>query len=80
MLSRAQKDFIISKLQSYYYEERQEDLGLIGAENLYAFIIDHIAPLVYNQALNDVRQMLEQQWASLDEELYVLEKPIDKRR
>ena len=80
MLSRAQKDYIISKLQSYYYEERQEDLGLIGAENLYAFIMKDIAPLVYNQALKDVRQMVERQWASMDEELYVLEKPVDNRR
>lgn len=79
MLNRAQKELIISKLQNYFYDERHEELGLIGAENLYAFFIDHIAPLVYNQALRDVRQMLEQQWTSIDEELYVLEKPIDKR-
>ena len=40
MLSKNEKDLIISKLQSYFYEERQEELGLIGAENLYAFFYE----------------------------------------
>ena len=78
MLNKEQKDMIISKLQRYYYEERQEELGLIGAENLYAFFIKDLAPYIYNQALKDVRKMMDRQWASIDEELYVLEKPANK--
>jgi uncharacterized protein (DUF2164 family) len=80
MLGKNQKDLIISKLQSYFYEERQEELGLIGAENLYAFFMEDIAPLIYNLALKDSRQLLEQQWASLEEELFVLEKPLKNQR
>ena len=80
MLSKNEKDLIISKLQSYFYEERQEELGLIGAENLYAFFIKNIAPHVYNLALKDARHMVEQQWSSLEEELYVLEKPFKNVR
>lgn len=76
MLNKGQKELIISKLQSYFYEERSEELGLIGAENLYAFFIESIAPHIYNLALKDAWQMMEQQWARVEEELFVLEKPL----
>jgi Uncharacterized conserved protein len=73
-LAKRQKDILIGKLQDYYFDAYHEQLGLIGAENFYSFIMTECAPLIYNLALKDARQIAGQQMASLMEELDVLEK------
>lgn len=73
-LTKMQKDMLIGKLQDFYFDAYHEQLGLIGAENFYAFIMKECAPLIYNLALRDAKQVTEQQLASLIEELDVLEK------
>ncbi|WP_010631254.1 DUF2164 domain-containing protein [Sporolactobacillus vineae] len=73
-LTKRQKDLLIGKLQDYYFDAYHEQLGLIGAENFYSFIMEECAPLIYNRALRDARHVAEQQMASLMEELDVLEK------
>ncbi|WP_100487903.1 DUF2164 domain-containing protein [Sporolactobacillus pectinivorans] len=73
-ISKAQKDGIIEKLQSYYFDTYHEELGLIGAENMYSFFMKECAPVIYNTALKDAKYVVEQQMASLTEELDVLEK------
>lgn len=73
-LTKRQKDTVIGKIQDYYFDAYHEKLGLIGAENFYSFIMKECAPLIYNLALKDARQVAEQQAASLMEELDVLEK------
>ncbi|WP_085523788.1 DUF2164 domain-containing protein [Tuberibacillus sp. Marseille-P3662] len=69
-----EKERIIEALKGYFYDERSEELGMIGAENLYAFILKEIGPLIYNRALNDASMVLERQMDSLIEEMLVLKK------
>lgn len=73
-LSKEQKDQLIDKLQGYFFDERNEVLGTIGAENLVTFFLEECSPVIYNRALKDVKHVIEQQFASIEEELYVLEK------
>lgn len=73
-LKTYEKEKIIEALKSYFYDERSEELGMIGAENLYAFILKEIGPLIYNRALNDASMVLERQMDSLIEEMLVLKK------
>ncbi|WP_188497113.1 DUF2164 domain-containing protein [Pullulanibacillus pueri] len=80
MLQQKSKREVIEKLQTYFYDERGEALGLIGAENFYEFIIKEIGPHIYNRALADARQLIEQQAEALKEEMFVLEKQIDEKK
>ncbi|MFC7392803.1 DUF2164 domain-containing protein [Scopulibacillus cellulosilyticus] len=73
-LTQSQKELLINKLQGYFFSERHEELGLIGAENLLDFFLKECAPLVYNTALKDAKHVIDQQFASLEEEIYILEK------
>lgn len=73
-MTKEEKDQFIEQLQDFFTEERGEELGTIGAENFIDFLEKEYAPLVYNKALFEARQALEQQWMSLEEELYSLEK------
>ncbi|MBI9014315.1 MAG: DUF2164 domain-containing protein [Clostridiales bacterium] len=68
-LTQPIKEKIIYELQSYFENERDEDLGNIGAELLVDFILKEVGPMIYNQALIDVHELMEEK---LDD-IYLLE-------
>lgn len=65
---------MISEIQRFFYEERNEEIGLIAAENAFEFIKNHLGPHFYNEAIKDARLIVEQKMNSLEEDLYSLEK------
>ncbi|MBN6187792.1 DUF2164 domain-containing protein [Aneurinibacillus sp. BA2021] len=71
-IPREQKDDIIGEIQLYFSEERGETIGNLEAEQLLDFIVNQAAPIIYNQALSDAGQVIQQQYASLEEEIYAL--------
>jgi len=68
-LTQPIKEKIIYELQSFFENEREEDLGNIGAELLVDFILKEVGPMIYNQALIDVHELMEEK---LDD-IYLLE-------
>lgn len=78
-LPREHKLEIVSSIQDYFQTERFEVIGDLAAENLLDFMLKELSPYVYNQAISDVRTMIEQKMGSLDDEMYALEKPIRSR-
>jgi uncharacterized protein (DUF2164 family) len=72
-----QKEQVIANIQGYFDDERAEELGHLAAESLLEFMIKEIGPLIYNQAISDSRDLIIEKMASIEEDLYVLEKPVD---
>jgi uncharacterized protein (DUF2164 family) len=75
-LPKEHKDRIVQRLVAFYEEERSETLGSIGAEQIVDFMLREIAPYVYNKAIEDARQVVLEKSASLEEELYALERKV----
>ncbi|GGF94514.1 DUF2164 domain-containing protein [Paenibacillus aceti] len=75
-LPREQKQEIVERVKEYFELERSESIGDIAAEQLLDFMLKELAPYVYNKAVEDARQAVEQKWASIEEELYSLKKPL----
>ncbi len=73
-LKKEEKEHLILKLQGYFFEERSEELGMIGAENLLRFFLDECSPLVYNHAIEDAKKQLLIQTDAMEEALDVLKK------
>ncbi|WCN39635.1 DUF2164 domain-containing protein [Aneurinibacillus uraniidurans] len=71
-IPKERKEDIISNIQQYFSEERDEPIGNLAAEQLLDFIVSQTAPIIYNQALNDVQTVIQQQFTSLEEEIYAL--------
>jgi len=68
-ISKEEKEKLISEIQEYFLEERNEELGNLAAGFILDFIIDNIAPTFYNQGIRDsIRYMNERV-----EDLYGLE-------
>jgi uncharacterized protein (DUF2164 family) len=78
-MSREEKVRIVERIKTYFDEERGEVIGDLAAEQLLDFISGEIAPYVYNKALYDARQAVNERFAQIDEDLYTLEKPLGRR-
>lgn len=75
-ISREQKMQIISLIQQYFRDERDEEIGNLAAELLMDFICKQISPYIYNQAINDVQSIVSQRTTSLEEDIYTMKMPI----
>lgn len=65
---------MITEIQRFFHDERNEEIGIIAAENMFEFIKDKLGPHFYNEAIKDARIIMEQKISSMEEDLYSLEK------
>ena len=74
---REERALIVSRLQRYFSDELDQDLGQFEAEFLLDFLGKEIGPYFYNRGLADARLVLEEKLAHIDEALYEIEQPTD---
>ncbi|WP_419806533.1 DUF2164 domain-containing protein [Terriglobus sp.] len=60
----------ISSLQQYAEANLSEPLGELAAGNLLDYFVEEIAPVIYNQAVTDVQDRLQQRIGELHGEVY----------
>jgi uncharacterized protein (DUF2164 family) len=75
-LSLEQKQAMMGQVQQYMEIELGETLGDLAAESMLEFMLQTLGPVVYNQALQDARKVINERMLSLEDELYTLEKPL----
>lgn len=52
-LTKEKKDHMISAIKTYFFNEREEELGDLAATMMLNFILEEIAPEIYNQGVYD---------------------------
>lgn len=72
-LPRERKEEMIARLQSYYESERSETIGNLEAELLIDYILSEFGPILYNQAISDVRTFMSKKAEQIEDELYAME-------
>lgn len=60
----------IASIERYFKENMDEPIGNVAAGGLLGFFLEEIGPLVYNQAVHDVQQRLQERVAELDIEVH----------
>ena len=60
----------IASLERWFAEERGERIGNIAAGALLGFMLEEIAPSVYNRAVADVQERLQMRVGELDIEVH----------
>ncbi|RLQ95415.1 DUF2164 domain-containing protein [Falsibacillus albus] len=73
-LPKEQKQLLIGRIQTYFYEDRGEEIGDLAAENFFHFILKEFGPFIYNQGVQDSKFVLEQKMENLDEDLEALKR------
>ena len=72
------KEQMLEEIKYYFKEERDEDLGIIGTENIYDFFLDLLGDTIYNKALDDAKKFYQRIASDMESDFYALYK--DTRR
>lgn len=73
-LSREETALAVSRLQGWFRDELEQDLGRLPAEMLLAFIAREVGPVFYNRGLYDAQAVLAARIEDVNEAIYGLEK------
>jgi len=72
--SKEEKETIISKIQLYFSNELDQEIGRFDAEFLLDFFSEKIGPYFYNKGLYDAQAVMQSKMEHISEAIYELEK------
>ena len=72
--TEAEKQILVSKIQSYFHSELSEEIGQFDAEFLLDFFNKEIGAYHYNRGLQDARTLLEENAQNVQQAFYEMEK------
>ena len=78
--SKEEKAAIVGKIQRYFADELNQEMGQFDSEFLLDFFSDQIGAYYYNRGLYDARSILEGRLEDITEAIYEIEKPTDYLR
>lgn len=73
-LSDEEKKNIKDGIIAFYLDERDEEIGMIEQEQVMELFLEHLAPIVYNRALEDAKRWYHAQQDNLESDYYMLYK------
>lgn len=73
-LSDEQKKQIAGEIKAFYLDVRGEEIGIIEEQQIIELFCEHLAPIVYNKALDDAQRWLKEQMGNLEADYYLLYK------
>ena len=71
--SQEERDRLTRKIQQYFNDELDQEIGQFPAQFLLDFISEEIGPYYYNRGLMDAQEVVE---SRLSDAVYELEQPI----
>ena len=75
-LSEDQKKKILSEIRAFYLDTRGEDIGIIEEQQILDLFCEHLAPIVYNRALEDAQRWMREQMDNLEADYYLMYKDV----
>ena len=78
--SKDEIEIIVKRIQLYFNEELQHEIGQFEAQFLLDFFSEEIGPYFYNRGLYDAQTILENRMESISEAIYDLEKITEFRK
>ena len=69
-LNDAQKKQILSEIKAFYLDVRGEEIGMIEEQQILDLFCEHLAPMIYNKALDDAQYWFRQQMENLSADDY----------
>ncbi|MGV7235797.1 MAG: DUF2164 domain-containing protein [Nitrosomonadaceae bacterium] len=78
--SKEEIEIITKKVQLYFSEELDYEIGQFDAQFLLEFISEEIGQYFYNKGLYDAQSILENRMESISEAIYDIEKITEFRK
>jgi uncharacterized protein (DUF2164 family) len=70
---KPERAVIVGKIQRYFADEMEQEIGTIPAELLLNFFTETIGPFYYNQGLADAQAVFAKSLDNVNDEIYGLE-------
>ena len=78
--SKEEKEIVSRKIQLYFREELDQEIGAFDAQFLLDFFAEEIGPFFYNRGLFDAQAIIEDQLENIVDAIYEIEKPTQFTR
>ncbi len=78
--SKEEKEVITRKIQRYFKDELDQEIGQFDAEFLMDFFSEEIGAYFYNMGLRDAQILLKGKLEDISEAIYELEKMTELRK
>lgn len=75
-LSDREKKQLSGEIKAFYLDVRGEEIGIIEEQQLLDLFCEHLAPIVYNKALDDAMHWLKGQAENIETDYYLLYKNV----
>lgn len=75
-LSDAQKKQLAGEIKAFYLDIRGEEIGMIEEQQLIELFCEHLAPIIYDKALDDAMRWMKEQMGNIEDDYYLLYKNI----
>jgi len=78
--SKEEKKVIIDRIQLYFREELDQEIGNLASEFLLNFFSEEVGSYHYNRGLYDAQAILMNKMDTITEAIYEIEKPTEFAR
>ncbi|MFT4769469.1 MAG: hypothetical protein ACI8RN_002614 [Glaciecola sp.] len=78
--SADEKSEIARKVQMYFHEELEQEIGRFDAEFLIDFFAEEVGAYFYNRGIYDAQAVISKRTGELSDALYELEKPTNSNQ
>lgn len=75
-LSDEQKKQIADEVKAFYLDVRGEEIGIIEQQQIIELFCEHMAPILYNKALDDAMRFMKEQFGNMESDYYLLYKDV----
>ncbi len=75
-LNDEQKKQLADEVRAFYLDVRGENIGIIEEQQIIDLFCEHLAPIIYNKALDDSQLWLKAQMENLEADYYLLYKNV----
>ena len=73
--SKLEKDILINKMQRYFDQELNLEIGQFDADFLLDFISKEMGAYFYNKGLEDAQKVMAEKVEQINDAIYEIEKP-----
>ena len=66
LITREERQYAIDKIMTFFAEERDEEIGVIAAEEVLDMFLELLGPQLHNASLNDAKDWFKGKLADIE--------------
>lgn len=71
-----QKKKLEEEIKAFYLDVRGEEIGIIEQQQMLELFCEHLAPIIYNKALDDAQYWYKQQQDNMEADFFSLYREV----